>query len=155
MPQWTLNHNFVDHPCPAGSPRRCGNRSEAISAQLRDEITRILRSIDNQYHPVGERGEWLWCLGGPDLYRDNRVAQEGCVDLHLSVCETHQVVSVHLFPYDLVPESGGSSLTDPLQATPIALPCDTTSDTIASVCARVEDWLNSILVFRASQRHKS
>lgn len=155
MPQWTLNHNFVDHPCPAGLPKRCWTRSEGVSTQLRDEITRMLRSIDNQYQPVGERGEWLWCLGGPDLYREDGVTQEGCVDLHLSVCEKHQVVSVHLFPYDLVPESGGSSISDPRQATPISLPSNATSDLVTNVCARVESWLNSILFFGASTEDNS
>jgi len=105
-----------------------------------------------QYDPVGEGGSWLWCLGGPDLYRrpfpesyEDCAVDDSCLDLNVWVCDEHRIVTADLFPYDLVPETGGSSIEDPRRSTPIPLGQD------GAVAAkeflhRLEAWLGEILI---------
>ena len=88
------------------------------------------------YTPVGAEGEWLWCLGGPELIRDLVVATElgehiGCVDLHLEVCTRHQSFVVFVDGYDLADDG------------PIELDDSTPVDDLVD---RVEAWLDAVLV---------
>jgi len=122
-----------------------------LSTSIRDNVTSILSARSIDYHPVGDDGSWLWCLGGPDLYRkpmqsgDEDFADSNmCLDLHIWVCEQHEVLCAELYPYDLVPESGGSSIDDPRRSQPIVLDQDAHLAAI-DFLARLETWLDRIL----------
>lgn len=107
----------------------------------------MLRRRGIDYDPGPGRGEFLWCLGGSELYRNQELGGLGdCVDLNLSVCDKHEVLSVYLFgACDLVPEWGGTSADDPLRSEPVRLPEDS-EGLVDEVVNRIERWLDETLI---------
>ena len=116
-----------------------------MGSALRDQVTALLRRHGIDYQPVGDNNSWLWCLGGPELYRNpDPEAADTCVDLHLNVCDEHKAISVDLWPYDLIPETGGTGPDDPRQAS--TLPLGDSDQVVSAVMDRFEPWLDQILV---------
>ena len=104
------------------------------------------------YDPVGEVGSWLWCLGGPELYRlplpsgyEDCEVEDSCLDLNVWVCDQHRILTVDLFPFDSVPEAGGTSIDDPRLSTPVHLGQDGAT-AAKEFLRRLEAWLDEILV---------
>lgn len=147
---WRIAHHFVDGVCSSlGCPK--SGRS-TVSMTLANAVDDLLRRRGFDHAPVGESNDVLWCLGGPDLYRDTCDMDERpllddlCVDLELKVCDRHKTITLRLYPYDLVPESGGSGPGDQLRSSPIGLVGLDDDGVVADVIARAEVWLDSIIV---------
>ena len=156
--EWRLVHHYLNDLCTSGFPLRRGpfpskrrppcpadhgsDVSVALPAALADLLQR--RGLDHGYGPTSN--SMLYCLGGPELYRrpeECDVDNSSCIDLVLNVCDEHKTISVDLYPYDLVPERGGSGPDDPRRSEPIVL--DAGSDVVTQVIARVERWLADIV----------
>ena len=159
---WTLIHSFLNDTCVHGVPlrraslpgsmtrQRAGgcpvDHETPVSTDLPAAVAELLhrRGINNSFGPPAN--DMLYCLGGPDLYRRREEADasdDTCVDLVLKVCDQHQTISFDLYPYDLVPERGGSGPNDPRQSSTITLPAH---DPVDKVLELVEEWLNRILL---------
>ena len=163
---WRLVHHFVDSPCERGARLTLGgvggqgscphDEGLGVAAELGRAITTLLerRGID---YPTPLDNSLLWCLGGRDLYRDRSadgvedLPADACVDLHMNVCDRHKAISIDLFPYDLVSESSGSDPGDPRRSEPVDLGNDQ-AGAIAAVVARLEPWLDEILLLPLSER---
>lgn len=125
---------------------------------IADVVTTMLLTRGIDYPPAAGDNRWLWCLGGPELYRrpfpegvdglETHLNADTCVDLNLYVCDEHEVVSVDVFPFDLVPEWGGSGPDDPRQSESVAL--GSRSQAAAAVPDRVEGWLDRVLMWPTS-----
>lgn len=171
---WQLVHHHVGSPCSSGVPlRRNGlidrvrmprggggltvrNRRPScplddgslVATTLGPAVTALLHRRGIDYEPVGPSNSLLWCLGGTELYRKpddvDELQADDCLDLQLRVCDAHRTISLELYPYDLVPERGGSGPDDPLQSEPIDLG-DNQPEVIDQVMVRLESWLEEIL----------
>ena len=152
---WRIHSSFVDLPCKAETGFRamfsrpwCDgvDRTGATDA-IRNGVTALLarRGIDSR--PVGDDGEWLWCLGGPDLVKGEAHAeyaeQDMCVDLNLWACARHQVISAEVFPFDLAPHWKSIESPHAAGSAPIELGAD--DDPVEAFLPHLEDWLDSIL----------
>ncbi|MGI9607960.1 MAG: hypothetical protein ACR2P0_17660 [Acidimicrobiales bacterium] len=160
---WQLSHHFVGMTCDRamrlsrfGRAKRptCPHVGGAgVGEAIADSITALLLRRGIDYPPAAGGNTWLWCLGGPDLYRrplpadfdEQNLGAETCLDLNLYVCDRHKIVSLELFPFDLVPEYGGSGPGNPRQSTPIGLGADAAA--VAGLLERAEPWLDEILEF--------
>ena len=118
-----------------------------VASRLTDAVASLLSRRGYDYPPSGDSNSLLWCLGGPSLYRNEEdresASADDCLDLNLVVCDAHRAISLELYPYDLVPERGGSGPDDPLRSEPIKL--DGEQDIVEQVMVRVEPWLDSIV----------
>lgn len=110
---WRLSHHHPDHPCSDARwsrPRPCPASSEhGLSTRIRDVVAELPTEIGITYEPAPGDGEWLWCLGGPDVLKhpsEDHVARDMCADLHLSVCDKHHVISIDIEGHDIVPTHG-------------------------------------------------
>lgn len=164
---WRLVHHFVDSRCDqhmrlergrfplrrTSKPRCPADHGSPISQQLGPAVTDLLRRRGIDYDPAGEPHSLLWCLGGPELYRnpsevDAEVrTDDSCLDLNLRICDDHETISIELFPYDLVPERGGNTIENPRRSDPIELSSD--DRVVDEVLGRLESWLDEILVLPA------
>ena len=163
---WRLVHHFLGSPCGWGvpltrRPRRFGRREPScpvslgsdVASELAPAVTKLLARRGIDYDPAGPSHAALWCLGGPELYRTpadaGDIDADGangqlCLDLNLRVCDEHRTISLELFPYDLVPEWGGSGPDDLRKSDPIELA--SSGSIVDQVIARLEAWLDEILV---------
>lgn len=152
MVTWVLSHQHYDHPCGHQWLRKrppCpSSRGLGIGERLRDVVTAALADVGIDYNPVGGASDWLWCLGGPGVLREpseDTVEQDGCVDLHLDVCEVHQVVSADIESFDMVAVAGdGTGPGNPFTATSIVLAART-GDVVDAFDARLRAWLPTAL----------
>lgn len=163
---WQLTHRFVGSPCERGAVLRLGSRGRwtrrrgrcphdkgsGLGAALAEEVTAFLRSRGIDCQPAAGGNTWLWCLGGPDLYRrpfpygfDDLDTSDTCVDLNLYVCDLHHAVSVELYPYDLIAERGGSSPDDPRHSESVEL--GDIEQVPAAVLDRLEPWLDEVVAW--------
>ena len=159
---WQLVHHFVGSPCERGAVLRSGpggrwrrrsgqcpfDEGSGVGPAIVEAVTGMLLGRGHDYPPVGENGKWLWCIGGPDVFRHPppdqvEISPDVCVDLHVYACDRHRVVSVETEGFDLVAEWGGTSPADPRQSNPIDLGEDPTA-AIAEAIARIEPWLDDI-----------
>lgn len=131
-------------PCPAD------HGSEVVQT-LGPAITELLvRRGINYVTGTGPAHNLLWCLGGPEFYRspdevsEDCLQSDSCLDLTLRVCDEHRVVSLELYPYDIVPEWGGTGPDDPFVSEPV--PLDPERNVTTEVLERLERWLDEILV---------
>jgi len=156
---WRLAHHFAGSTCEWGTRLTWGglrNRQPTcpkdlgspISSELGPAVTALLLRRGIDYDPVGPSNALLWCLGGPELYRApddvEDLQSDSCLDLNLRVCDEHRTISLELYPYDIVPEWGGSGPDDPTQSEPIDLGDESTA--IDEVVALAELWLDEILL---------
>ena len=144
---WRIHHHWLANPCRHGSgwardrlpgcPVAAGPDADVATAAC-DALTALVDRLGMTYDPVGGGGDWLWCLGGPDLIRDRRIAAElaqhiGCIDLHLEACTRHRSFTVFVDGHDLAADQ------------PVELGDD---DVVGALVRHVESWLDSILVLR-------
>ncbi len=159
---WTLIHSFLNDTCQYGAPMirmpvpedmpplqagpcPVGSRSE-MSFALPTAVTELLHRRGIEHSFGSPSNHMLYCLGGPELYRHPEecdVSDDSCVDLILNICDAHQTISFDLYPYDLLPERGGSGPSDPRQSGTIALPAHAHIDKVLEL---VEEWLDDILL---------
>jgi len=169
--EWQLTHCYLDAPCSSGAPlvalpttlaerlvcwrskpRTCEkDLGLGIGVALRREIDDLLsrRGFPSDSPPGGS--PWLWCLGGPEIYRQPLseedqldLHEDSCVDLNLYVCETHQTVSAQVDRIDAVPEFGGSGPEDPRQSSSISL--GDTEQAVEAAMALLTEWLDSEII---------
>ncbi len=124
-------------------------RSLGVAPRLRDVTTGLLAEIGIVYSPVGGDHGWLWCLGGPDVMRSpsaDHVEQNMCVDLHLEVCEHHEIINIEIDGLDPIAVTGdGTGPGDPYRAEPIVL-AETVDELFAAFAGRVRAWLPEVVV---------
>ena len=168
---WHLHHDFLGHPCtrsnrsalyrgPGGRvvqrltrPKPCDRvRPTAFTDGVRDGVTAVLRRRGIDHAPVGGSTSWLWCLGGPDLYRrplpddhEDYFDPHTCIDLNVWVCAEHQVFSADLYPFDLVDEVVDSEPPHRRSSTPQPLAADS-GEATSRFLIELEQWLDRILV---------
>lgn len=127
--------------CDGGDPTGTTDR-------IRDGVTGVLERRGIGYRPVGDDGDWLWCLGGPDLIRGPARAkyaeQDMCVDLTVWVCARHDVVCAGIHPFELAPQRVDVEPPHRVRSQPIDLGTD--GDPTAAFLPHLEDWLASVLV---------
>ncbi len=119
-----------------------------IGESLRQQVGQLLvsRGFEDR-SSTGGGSPWLWCLGGSEVYRQPLSEEDqldlqpdGCVDLNLYVCETHQTISAQVDRIDAVPDWGGSGPDDPLQSNPIHL--GESSTAVDAAMALITEWFD-------------
>lgn len=124
------------------------SRGLGVGPRLRDTTTAVLAAYGIEYRPSSGDTDWLWCLGGPDLFRvpsQEHIEQNMCVDLHIAVCEVHQAVDTRIEGVDIIPSSGGGTgPDDPRRARPVSLGY-AVDEVIDAFEARLRRWLPEVL----------
>lgn len=168
---WHLTHCYIGAPCEAGEPHvsrrshRIGRLLQrrhvtgqcekdmglGIGQSLRDHVEQLLTSRGFPVDHSNGDSPWLWCLGGPEAYRQpisqeelNDLKTGSCIDLNLYVCETHQSVSAQIEHIDAVPEWGGSGQHDPRQSNPI--PLGISSQVVEAAMGQLTKWLEEEII---------
>lgn len=151
---WRIHHSHIDLPCIAergfaaafARPQCDSSDAGGTTDRIRDAVTALLAGHGIEYEPVGD-GEWLWCLGGPELVRtgayDEYAAQNLCVDLNVWACPHHRVITARIWPHDLVPEWCDLDPPHIRRSQPTDLDGD---DPAHALLAPLETWLDSILL---------
>ena len=153
---WRIHSSFVDLPCKQETgffarfarPVCDGVDPTGTTDRIRDGITDLLAQRGIDYRPVGDHGDWLWCLGGPDLMRGSAHAeyaeQDMCVDLTVWLCARHDVICAEIHPFELAPHFVDVEPPHRVQSQAIDLEMD--GDPSAAFLPHLEDWLASVLV---------